>query len=108
MCRSVASGSVRANPQGVLVHPGLQKFFAIRVGDVAGTVKQTVLYLNEHFRLAERGYVQIGKHIAQVLWPNGGANGTDRTAQHSGRLARPSTLAIRARSVVDGILEHAR
>jgi hypothetical protein len=65
-CSSTVSGSVLFHPGDILVHPVLQEFLAVCT-DVAGLVKQTILYLNECFGLAKRRYVQIRENIAQML-----------------------------------------
>jgi len=67
----------------------------------------TILGLNEGFGLTERWHIQTRENIAQMLLCHGRAGGTWRKRQHPGGLVRPSALTIRARGVVDGVLEHA-
>src|ERR1035437_5365427 len=108
MAVPVAPTETPNTPAGlpILVHPVLQEFLAVCT-DVAGPVKQPILYLDECFGLAKRRYVQVRENIAQMLLCHGRAGGTDRNAQHTGGLARPCALAIGTRGVVDRGLGHA-
>src|SRR5665811_2448496 len=85
------SGSVLYYPCDILIHPVLQEFLAACT-DVAGPVKQPLLYINECFGLSQRRYVQIRENVAQMLLCHSRAGGTDRSAQHTGGLARPNAL----------------
>ena len=75
--------------------------------DVAGLVEQPVPDLDECFRLTQGLHVQTSEDIAQMLLRHGGAAGAGRSAQYAGGLAGPGALAIGARGMVDGVLEHA-
>src|SRR3990167_3227725 len=57
------SGRVLFQPGNVLVHPALQEFAAVGA-NIPGRVKQSILGLDEGFRLAQRRDVQIRQHIA--------------------------------------------
>ena len=105
-CSFTASGSVLFHPCDILVHSVLQELFAVST-EVAGLVKQPILYMNECFGLAKRRYVQICKNIAQMLLCQGRADGADRSAQNTSRLPCETVLAIRTRSVIDCVLEYA-
>ena len=93
------------HPGNVLVHPALQKLFAAFT-DIAGRVEQAVLRMDESFGLAKRRDIQVSENVAQMLLRHGRAGGADRRAQHACGLAGPGTLAIRARGVINRVLEH--
>ena len=103
----VKSIDVSFDPSHIGVHPVLQEVLAAGT-NLAVCVKQSLLGMNECFRLAERRHIQVSEDIAQMLLRHGGADDADRCAQHTRRLARPGALAIRARSMIDCIPEYAR
>ena len=100
------SSIVLFHPCYILVHPVLQELFAVCT-DVAGLVKQPILYMDECFGLTKSQYAQKRENVAQMLLCNGRADDADRSAQNTSWLPRPGVLTMRTRSVVDRILEHA-
>ena len=70
-------------------------------------VEKAFLGLQEHLRLPQRGHIQVGQHIAQMLLRQRRTDGADRHADHRRRLAVPDAVPVGARTLVQRILEHA-
>ncbi len=102
-----ASLHVVAHERCVLVHPALQELGA-GFSNAAVGVEEAVFCLHEGLRLAERGHVEVGQDVAQVLLRERGADRANRDADDAGWLAAPGALAIGPRSVIERVLEYAR
>src|SRR5690606_30298851 len=92
-------------PRSILVHPALQELLAAFV-QVSVRPVQGVVGVDEGFGLTHGRHVEVGQHIAQMLLRQGGTDGTDRGADDARRFSGPGALAIRARGVVDGVLQY--
>lgn len=90
-----------------MIHPALQKFPATFT-DVADLVEQSFLRVDECLWLAKSWHIQVSENISQMLLRHCRADRADRRAQHAWGLARPRALPIRARGVIDRVLENAR
>ena len=82
------------HPVDITVHPLLKEFLTA-CANVAGIVEQSLRYVDEGLRLAERRYVQVCENVAQMLLGQCGADGTNGSADDTGRLAGPGILAVR-------------
>src|SRR5690606_3678530 len=88
-----ASARVRFHQAQEGDEPGVEEVAAVLAHFAAGG-DELVVPLDERLGLAERGHVEIGEDVAQVLLRHRGAGGADRDAEDAGGLAGPGAVSI--------------
>src|SRR5687768_2280967 len=95
------------DPRDVFVHPAVQELLRFAIGNVARVVEETFLVLQVSLGLSERRHVEVSEDGAQMQLRDRRADRAGGHADDAGRLARPGTLPIGPRGMIEGVLEHA-
>jgi hypothetical protein len=94
------------DPGDITIDERLHEFSRVIVHDLACFVDRRGIVLDEHFRLAERRYIEIGKHVAQMLLRESRAGCAWRCPGYGAGFVTPRVFAPRTRPPVQRILQY--